>query len=263
MKKIKLGKIKIKKKNKENNANTSKKGKVKSIVLSGILICGIAVISIALVFALYIIISSPDFDQDKLYSKESSVLYYADGVTELARLGAEDRVLVTYDDLPQVLVDAIVATEDSRFFQHKGMDVARFNFSHSTHKEHKELFDTFVAVRDEIGKPVAALLDTKGPEIRLRRFREGSAELKPGDSFILTTDDIEGDNTRCSITYSGLPGDVSVNSKILIDDGLIELKVEKVTGEKNPNYVEYYDKEALGDAPAINTQDIFQYASGY
>ena len=126
MKKIKLGKIKIKKKNKENNANTSKKGKVKSIVLSGILICGIAVISIALVFALYIIISSPDFDQDKLYSKESSVLYYADGVTELARLGAEDRVLVTYDDLPQVLVDAIVATEDSRFFQHKGMDVARF-----------------------------------------------------------------------------------------------------------------------------------------
>ena len=93
MKKIKLGKIKIKKKNKENNANTKlKKGKVKSIVLSGILICGIAVISIALVFALYIIISSPDFDQDKLYSKESTVLYYSDGVTELARIGAEDRV---------------------------------------------------------------------------------------------------------------------------------------------------------------------------
>ena len=127
MKKIKLGKIKIKKKNTEpKTKDPNKKTKVKSIVLSGILICGIAVISIILVFALYIIISSPDFDRDKLYSKESTVLYYKDGVTELARLGAEDRVLVTYDDLPQVLVDAIVATEDSRFFQHKGMDVARF-----------------------------------------------------------------------------------------------------------------------------------------
>lgn len=125
MKKIKLGKLKIKKKSKEPK-DPNKKTKVKSIVLSGLLICGIAVISIVLVFALYIIISSPDFDRDKLYSKESTVLYYKDGVTELARLGAEDRVLVTYDELPQVLVDAIVATEDSRFFQHKGMDVARF-----------------------------------------------------------------------------------------------------------------------------------------
>ena len=120
MKKIKLGKLKIKKK------NSGKKTNVKSIVLSAILICGIAVISLILVFALYIIITSPDFDRDKLYSKESTVLYYKDGTTELARLGAEDRVLVTYDELPQVLVDAIVATEDSRFFQHKGMDVARF-----------------------------------------------------------------------------------------------------------------------------------------
>ena len=125
MKKIKLGKLKIMKK--ESKAkDPNKKHNVKSIVLSGLLICGIAVISIVLVFALYIIISSPDFDRDKLYAKESSVLYYKDGTTELARLGAEDRVLVTYDELPQVLVDAIVATEDSRFFQHKGMDVARF-----------------------------------------------------------------------------------------------------------------------------------------
>ena len=129
MKKIKLGKLKIKKKNnnqEKKKKDPNKKVNVKSIILSGLLICGIAVISLVLVFALYIIISSPDFDRDKLYSKESSVLYYNDGVTELARLGAEDRVLVTYNELPQVLVDAIVATEDSRFFQHKGMDVARF-----------------------------------------------------------------------------------------------------------------------------------------
>ena len=128
MKKIKVGKLKIKKNNskkKENNDNKTKKP-VKTIVISSILILGITIVSIILVFALYIIITSPNFDRDELYSKESTVLYYSDGVTELARIGAEDRVLVSYDDLPQVLVDAIIATEDSRFFQHKGMDVLRF-----------------------------------------------------------------------------------------------------------------------------------------
>ena len=128
MKKIKVGKLKIKKSNskkKENNDNKTKKP-VKTIVISSILILGIAIVSTILVFALYIIITSPNFDRDELYSKESTVLYYSDGVTELARIGAEDRVLVSYDDLPQVLVDAIIATEDSRFFQHKGMDVLRF-----------------------------------------------------------------------------------------------------------------------------------------
>ena len=130
MKKIRLGKIKIKKnekiKKKQTTDKTNKKINIKSIILSIILIGGIAVISIMLIFALYIIVTSPDFDKDKLYSKESTVLYYKDGVTELARLGAEDRVLVSYDELPQVLIDALIATEDSRFFQHKGMDVARF-----------------------------------------------------------------------------------------------------------------------------------------
>lgn len=121
MKKVKIGKIKVKKKKEKTN-----KKSIKSIILSIILIGGIAFISLILLFALYIIIASPDFDKDKLYSKESSVLYYDDGVTELARLGHYDRVLVTYDELPQVLVDAIVATEDSRFFQHNGLDMARF-----------------------------------------------------------------------------------------------------------------------------------------
>ena len=122
MKKIRLGKIKIKKngkiKKKQTTDKTNKKINIKSIILSIILIGGIAVISIMLIFALYIIVTSPDFDKDKLYSKESTVLYYKDGVTELARLGAEDRVLVSYDELPQVLIDALIATEDSRFFQH-------------------------------------------------------------------------------------------------------------------------------------------------
>lgn len=133
MKKINIGKLKVKKlkkstnkKDNKNDENKRKKKNVKNIVLSTILILGIAFVSIVLVFALYIIITAPNFDKDKLYSKESSVLYYNDGLTELARLGSEDRVLVTYDELPQVLIDALIATEDSRFFQHKGMDVARF-----------------------------------------------------------------------------------------------------------------------------------------
>lgn len=120
MKKLKLKKISLKKKKK------GEKKELKSMILSIILIGGIAVISLMLVFALYIIISSPDFDKEKLYSKDASVIYYNDGVTELARLGKYDTVLVSYDELPEVLVDAIVATEDSRFFQHKGLDVARF-----------------------------------------------------------------------------------------------------------------------------------------
>ena len=120
MKKLKIKKLNLKKKDKNQNIN------VKETILSIILIGGIALISIMLVFALYIIVSSPDFDKEKLYSKESSVLYYNDGKTELARLGQYDRVLVNYEELPQVLIDAIVATEDSRFFQHSGLDVARF-----------------------------------------------------------------------------------------------------------------------------------------
>ena len=116
-----MKKLKFKKINK-----SSKKIITKDTILSILLIGGIALISFMLIFLLYIIITSPDFDKEKLYSKESSVLYYNDGTTELARLGTHDRVLVTYNDLPQVLVDAIVATEDSRFFQHSGLDVARF-----------------------------------------------------------------------------------------------------------------------------------------
>lgn len=119
MKKINLKKLK-------SNKPKNKKVLNKNNILSIILIAGITVVSIILIFALYIIISSPDFNREKLYSKESSVLYYKDGETELARLGNYDRVLVSYDSLPQVLIDAIIATEDSRFFQHSGLDMARF-----------------------------------------------------------------------------------------------------------------------------------------
>ena len=85
----------------------------------------ILIMATGLIFILYIIFNAPEFDQELLYSTESSILYTKDG-EEFARIGPENRELVTYNELPQVLVDAIVATEDSRFFQHSGFDIARF-----------------------------------------------------------------------------------------------------------------------------------------
>ena len=117
-----MKKLKFKTPNEKTKKN--KRG-IRNIILSIILMFGIAGVTLLLGFALYIIISSPDFETDKLYSKEATVLYYSDG-SELTRFGSQNRVLVSYDELPQVLVDAIIATEDSRFFQHTGLDIARF-----------------------------------------------------------------------------------------------------------------------------------------
>lgn len=110
-----------------------------------------------------------------------------------------------------------------------GMNVARFNFSHGTHEEQQEKLKTLTGVREELGRPVAALLDTKGPEIRLRDFRDGGAELQAGDSFTLTTEEILGDAKRASVSYKNLPHDVKPGGTILIDDGLIGLRVDDVT----------------------------------
>lgn len=107
-----------------------------------------------------------------------------------------------------------------------GMDVARFNFSHQTHKEHKERFQQLVALRDELGLYIPTLLDTKGPEIRLRQFENGKIELVDGDTFTLTTREILGDQVAASITYKDLPKDIEVGTRILIDDGLIALRVD-------------------------------------
>lgn len=107
-----------------------------------------------------------------------------------------------------------------------GMDIARFNFSHGTHEEQKVRMDMLKQIRDEEKKPIAILLDTKGPEIRTGILKDGKkVTLKEGDTFTLTSEECEGDNTRVSITYDGLSHDVQVGGRILIDDGLIELKV--------------------------------------
>ena len=111
-----------------------------------------------------------------------------------------------------------------------GMNVARFNFSHGTYETHQHYYDEVCRIRDELGLPIATMLDTKGPEIRVRSFKNGRVTLQNGQLFTLTTDEVEGDEERVSITYKELPQDIAVGSSILIDDGLIGMQVERVDG---------------------------------
>ena len=111
-----------------------------------------------------------------------------------------------------------------------GMDIARFNFSHGDHEEQKTRMDLLKKVRKELKLPIAILLDTKGPEIRTGILEGGQkVYLEEGSQFTLTTEQIEGNNIRCSQTYKDLPKDVKAGDTILIDDGLIQLTVENVT----------------------------------
>lgn len=110
-----------------------------------------------------------------------------------------------------------------------GMNVARLNFSHGTHEEQRGKLERVKKVREELGLPVALLLDTKGPEIRTGEFEKGKVELKKGQAFVLTTEDVMGNEGKVSITYKNLVKDVQPGDSILIDDGLIGLKVVKVT----------------------------------
>ena len=110
-----------------------------------------------------------------------------------------------------------------------GMNVARLNFSHGTHEEQRGKLERVKKVREELGLPVALLLDTKGPEIRTGEFEKGKVELKKGQTFVLTTEDVMGNEGMVSITYKNLVKDVKEGDSILIDDGLIGLKVTKLT----------------------------------
>jgi len=111
-----------------------------------------------------------------------------------------------------------------------GMNVARFNFSHGSHEEQKGKFARVLKVSGELGLSIATLLDTKGPEIRLQDFANGKEELKEGQTFVLTTEDIPGTAQKASITYKNLYKDVSVGSPVLIDDGKIEMEVLEIQG---------------------------------
>lgn len=116
----------------------------------------------------------------------------------------------------------------------EGMNVARFNFSHGPHDEQMGRLKMLRKLRKELGKYVAALLDTKGPEIRLVEFEKGKTELKTGQTFTLTTDDILGTDERVSITYKNLADDVKLGDHILIDDGLVGLEVVEIKPVAKP-----------------------------
>ena len=126
------------------------------------------------------------------------------------------------------------ATEDMGILRKMiegGMDVARLNFSHGSHPQHFDMLNKVKKLREDIGRPVALLLDTKGPEIRVKTFAGGRAVLREGKTFTLTTREVEGSDSIVSVTYEGFPGDVYIGYKVLLDDGLLELRVEEVKDE--------------------------------
>ena len=113
-----------------------------------------------------------------------------------------------------------------------GLNVCRFNFSHGSHEEHKERIDVVKKVREKLNKPVAILLDTKGPEIRTGNFAEPEVFLQEGDKFTITMADVLGTKEICTVSYKGLANDVVKGDSILIDDGLVGLRVQEVVGEE-------------------------------
>ncbi len=113
-----------------------------------------------------------------------------------------------------------------------GMNVARFNMSHGTHESHRQLIDAVKYAREKKNKPVAILIDTKGPEIRIKQFENGKIMLKKGDFFTLTTEDVVGNEEKVSVTYSKLPKILTKDAKVLLNDGNIQLRVEKVKGKE-------------------------------
>ena len=113
-----------------------------------------------------------------------------------------------------------------------GMDAARFNFSHGSHPEHLARLNMLKAVRDAMGRPIATILDTKGPEIRIKSFETKSISLEPGDPFTLTTEDVTGNQGWVSVTYPQLHQELQPGQEILIDDGLVAIRVDRIEGTK-------------------------------
>ncbi len=126
------------------------------------------------------------------------------------------------------------STDDEKVLKqmiNAGMDAARFNFSHSNHKEHLKRFQKVAKIREECSKHIPTILDTKGPEIRIGTFETKSVELLEGNTFTLTTKECVGNQSKVHVNYAGLPSDVKQGDSILIDDGLIELKVNEIKDE--------------------------------
>ena len=111
-----------------------------------------------------------------------------------------------------------------------GMDVARLNFSHGTHEGHRAVIERIRRVREKLCRPIAIMLDTKGPEYRIRTFENGKVELADGAEFIFTTEDVVGDETRVSVNYDHLTDDLSVGDTVLVNNGLVSFRVERIEG---------------------------------
>ena len=111
-----------------------------------------------------------------------------------------------------------------------GMNVARLNFSHGTHEEQQKKIDIIKKVRTKLNLPIAVMLDTKGPEYRIRTFKDGKIELKAGDPFTFTTDEVEGEQTIVSVSYKNLNKDLNVGDRILLNNGLMEFVVKEIKG---------------------------------
>ena len=112
-----------------------------------------------------------------------------------------------------------------------GMNVARLNFSHGTHEEHQRKIDLIKAVREKLNYPLPIMLDTKGPEYRIKTFRDKKAILEEGQTFTFTVADVEGDNTRVSVTYKNLVEELHVGDRILVNNGLLVFEVQELTKE--------------------------------
>ena len=111
-----------------------------------------------------------------------------------------------------------------------GMNVARANFSHGNHEQHKARFDMIKKVREELNLPIAIMLDTKGPEYRIGLFEHDEIMLKNNDEFIFTTEEVMGNESRVSVSYKNLPDELDVGDKILVNNGLVIFKVTKIEG---------------------------------
>ena len=111
-----------------------------------------------------------------------------------------------------------------------GMNIARINFSHGTHPEHRQKMETVRRVREKLNLPIAIMLDTKGPEYRIKTFRDGKVTLREGEPFTLRTDDVEGDERQVSVNYAGLAEDLAPGDRVLINNGLLALDVREIEG---------------------------------
>ena len=149
---------------------------------------------------------------------------------------------------------AVAGAEKILQLANAGMDVARLNMSHGVQADHEQNYQWVREAADKVGKAIAILADLQGPKIRLGLFAGGAGELNAGSTFTITTDDILGDETRCSTTYKGLPGDVNVGDEILIDDGRMRLRA--TAGDQDRRHLHRRDHGPVSNNKGINLPGV-------